>query len=135
MAKKKILTSLPDAWNLDAEKKGATMTGSFLGAVNIPAARKNASAQPFFTSYRFRLTAPLTITDKLGKKKQKAIGDAVCVAGAMLSTKMDQVPTNEIVTITYLGKIKVGNGDAHDFDVEVDDGVELLDPHAQTGEV
>lgn len=52
------------------------------------------------------------------------------VAGATLANRMMQIPRGTEVQLTYLGKVKMKNGDAHEFKVLVASNADLLDPYA-----
>lgn len=95
---------------------GESVTGIYVKVEQIPA--KNKPAGETFPSYRL---------------KPMNGGKAVGVSGAMLSSKMDQVPVGTAVKITYLGLEKTGKGNAaKQFKVQVPRGIELLDPDDTT---
>ncbi len=59
-------------------------------------------------------------------------GERVRLASAMLTTKMNQVPRGTYVWLTYTGPFKSKNGTSDDYDVECEDGTEMIDPFADT---
>lgn len=79
-----------------------------------------------------------------GKGKRKAFpsyhierpdGERVRVASAMLNTKLNQVPKGAYVWLTYLGMFTTQNGDSPDYEVETEEGTELIDPLQGNGDV
>ena len=94
-----IQSSLPDPWE---PKKGDVRIGTYIGAVKVKKVDAKGKESEF-DSYHF----------------EDEHGDRFAVAGAMLSTKLDQVREGETVKITYLGKTELQSGrSAHDWRVQ-----------------
>jgi hypothetical protein len=87
---------------------GDVLEGKYLGFDVIPGSRKGET----FRSYRIL---------KDGDEKPHG------VAGAMLASKLIRVPKGTYVQVTYIGTKKTGNGEAKDFKVLVEEGVNLID--------
>lgn len=66
---------------------------------------------------------------------EKPDGERVRVASAMLNTKMNQIPKGSYVWLTYKGMFETSNGESPDYDVDVEDGTELIDPLQGDGSV
>lgn len=62
-------------------------------------------------------------------------GERRRVASAMLNTKMNQIPKGAYVWLTYKGMFESTNGPSADYDVDVEDGTELIDPLKSDGSV
>lgn len=90
------------------EKVGEQLYGTYLGLRWVPA--PSEKRQPFKT-HIFQLA------DGVSK---------VCVASAMLNSKMEQIPPNTECWVTYTGKFNTSNGVSNNYDVVVPEGTELL---------
>lgn len=130
----KVESSLPAPWS--PVVKGEQIEGQFLGALVLKAKPRKGQPAGTFESYRFRLTEPVeSIFGPKGSPKSKKVpGDVIAVSGGMLSSRMDQVPTGADCRVTYNGMITTQNGEAKDWQVEVAENTDLLDPYAATGE-
>lgn len=86
--------------------KGQVLEGIYLGFDSIPGNRGN------FRSYRIKVD---------GEEKPSGI------AGSFLDSVLPRIPKGSYVWITYLGMKNTKNGEAHDYKVETEDGVKLLE--------
>jgi hypothetical protein len=102
-----------DPWK--PTKKGEILEGTYLGAKLMPP-DVGGKGQAFF-SFHFRKPPD----------KEHPDGERVCVASAMLNSKMNQVPKGTYCWLTYLGKVTVGKGESNSFDLELEEGAEILD--------
>lgn len=104
-----VESSFATPWTPD--KKGDRIEGHFLGQELVDG---GMNEKPYL-SYRLR-------------KKDNSVW---AVAGGMLGSKMDQVPTGALISVEFLGMIKLKTGfSARDYKVGVDDSVTLLDPNS-----
>jgi len=55
-------------------------------------------------------------------------GQRVSISGAALDNIMPQIPRNVEIQVIFRGMISVGRNEMKDFEVNIEEGVELLDP-------
>jgi len=103
--RKAVDSSMAKPWN--PETKGDSIEGTYLGREKV---RGKGSRRDFW-SYHFETT-----------------DGRVRVSSAMLNSKMNQIPPGAYCWVTYTGKFLTGNGESKNFDVDVEDGTDLLDP-------
>ena len=111
--RQKVESMMAKPWK--PEKEGDCLEGIYHGTEIVPGKGKRKP----FKSYHI----------------EKPDGERVRIASAMLNTKLNQVPKGTYVWLTYLGMFKTENGDSPDYEVEVEDGTELLDPLQGDGSV
>lgn len=97
------------------EKKGDILEGKYMGFDVIPSQRGQSKS---FKSFRI---------------KPDGSNEVYGVAGATLERKLFQVPKGTFVRITYQGQITTANGQAHDFKIECEQGVKLLEHVSSDG--
>lgn len=106
-------STMAEPWK--PEKVGDCLEGFYRGAEMVAG---KGSRRPF-KSYH--------IETEDGEKRR--------VASAMLNTKMNQIPKGAYVWLTYKGMFESRNGESPDYDVEVEDGTDLIDPLQADGSV
>lgn len=108
-----VESTMAEPWK--PEKVGDCIEGFYRGAEMVPG---KGSRKPF-KSYH--------IETESGERRR--------VASAMLNTKMNQIPKGAYVWLTYKGMFESQNGKSPDYDVDVEDGTELIDPLQADGSV
>lgn len=97
------------------EKVGDCLEGFYRGSEMVPG---KGNRKPF-KSYH--------IETEDGERRR--------VASAMLKTKLNQIPKGAYVWLTYTGMFDTDNGPSPDYNVEVEDGTDLVDPLQADGSV
>jgi hypothetical protein len=100
----KVESTFAEKWT--PERIGDCLEGVYLGFEDAPGRKGEA-----FSAYQI----------------QTASGERKSLAGAHLDSFMPQVPRGSYVWITYEGKRDLKNGQMMLFNVEVEEGVKLLD--------
>lgn len=94
--------------------EGEVLEGTYIGVDNVPTKRGDKES---FKSYRIRVDG-----------QEKPVG----VSGAFLESKMRRIKLGTYLWITYKGKVQTNNGPAKDYEVEIEEGAQLLDMRADT---
>lgn len=101
----KVKSTFADAWK--PTTPGDKLEGLYVGKKNVEGGRSDS-----FTSYHIK-----TETGTFG------------VAGASLESMFAQIPKKTMVTVVFKGMTDTKSGPMRDFEVEVPDGTQLLDPY------
>jgi hypothetical protein len=104
--KRKVESLFADAWK--PVNIGDTLTGIYLGAQEA----MSNKTKDVFTAYHIKV----------------ADGRRLSLTGASLASIMPQIPRKTEITVTYRGMVESGRGDMKVFDVEIPEGVALIDP-------
>jgi len=116
--RQKVESMMAKPWK--PENEGDCLEGIYHGMEMVPGKGKRKP----FKSYHIEVG-----------KDGVPTGERVRVASAMLNSKLNQVPKGTYVWLTYVGDFKTENGDSPDYEVEVEDGTDLLDPLQGDGTV
>lgn len=108
-----VQSMMAEPWK--PENVGDCIEGFYRGAETVPG---KGSRKPF-KSYH--------IETEDGERRR--------VASAMLNSKMNQIPKGAYVWLTFKGMFESQNGQSPDYDVEVEDGTDLIDPLQADGSV
>lgn len=100
-------------WKPEAE--GDCLEGTYLGSEMV----KGKGKRPSFKSYHI----------------EKPDGERVRIASAMLNSKLNQIPKGAYVWLTFIGMFQTDNGNSPDYQVDVEEGTELIDPLQGDGSV
>jgi hypothetical protein len=105
--RKSVESTFADKW--EPENKGDELCGKYIGSETAPGRKQGET----FTAYH--------IMDDEGKRWS--------VAGAHLDSILNQVPRDTYVWITFDGTQTVKNGEMAKYRVDVEEGVQLVDPY------